>query len=101
MDSSYINAELDQLKGQVGQLSETVEAVKKEVSDLKEGITTIKRSEVIKKINDSEPVEMNCKVSVNLDGKAIAETTIEHTADSIRVTPNGVFTREENRKKQF
>ncbi|MGR6004892.1 hypothetical protein ACT7C0_30180 [Bacillus cereus] len=79
----------------------TLERLTSEVAILKDEIATIKRSEVIKKINESEPVEMNCKVSVNLDGKAIAETTIEHTADSIQVTPNGVFTREENRKKQF
>ncbi|MDY7965441.1 hypothetical protein [Bacillus thuringiensis] len=82
-------------------MRETVEMITKEVSTLKGEITTIKRSEVIKKINDSKPVEMNCKVSVNLDGKAIAETNIEHTADSIHVTPNDVFAREENRKKQF
>lgn len=101
MDSSYINAELDQLKGQVGQLSETVEAVKKEVSDLKEGITTIKRSEVIRMINDSEPVGMECKTIICLDGMVTAESIVKHTTDSIHVTPNGVFTKEENRKKQF
>ncbi|HHX9918370.1 TPA: hypothetical protein ACVTHL_005453 [Bacillus cereus] len=101
MDSSYIDAQINQVVGQVNQLADTVERVTNEVVILKDEIATIKRSEVIKKINDSEPVEMNCKVSVNLDGKAIAETTIKHTADSIHVTPNGVFTREENRKKQF
>ncbi|HGO9433327.1 TPA: hypothetical protein ACLBZ7_004302 [Bacillus cereus] len=82
-------------------MAETVERVTNEVVILKDEIATIKRSEVIKKINDSEPVEMNCKVSFNLDGKAIAETTIEHAADSIHVTPNGVFTRGENRTKRF
>jgi len=93
VDSSYINAELDQLKGQVGQLSETVEAVKKEVSDLKEGITTIKRSEVIKKINDSEPVGIDCKTTICLGGVVTAESLVKHTTDSIQVTSN--------QKKQF
>ncbi|HGG0586369.1 MULTISPECIES: hypothetical protein [Bacillus] len=101
MDSSYIDAQINQVVGQVNQLADTVERVTNEVVILKDEIATIKRSEVIKKINDSEPVEMNCKVSVNLDGKSIAETTIEHTADSIQVTPNGVYIREDNRKKQF
>ncbi|MGA5714414.1 hypothetical protein ACPCH0_15715 [Bacillus bombysepticus] len=84
-------------------VSASVEELSRRVSMIEEGLATkvdithiqevIKQSEVIKKINDSEPVEMNCKVSVNLDGKAIA--------DYIHVTPNGVYTREDNRKNQF
>ncbi|MES1048480.1 hypothetical protein FOA24_03010 [Bacillus thuringiensis] len=96
MDSSYIDTQINQLAGQVYRMGETVEKVTTEVTKLKKEIETIKRSEIIKKIDNSEPVEMNCKVSVNLDGKAIAETTIKHAADSIQITPNGVFTREEN-----
>ncbi|EOP96235.1 phage protein [Bacillus cereus HuB4-4] len=101
----------DGLKETLLTVSASVEELSRRVSMIEEGLATkvdithiqevIKQSEVIKKINDSEPVEMNCKVSVNLDGKAIAETTIEHTADSIHVTPNGVYTREDNRKNQF
>ncbi|WP_342761949.1 hypothetical protein [Bacillus sp. BR3(2024)] len=101
MDSSYIDAQINQVVGQVNQLAETVERVTNELVILKDEIDTIKRSEVIKKINDSEPVVMDCEVSVNLDGRAIAEAAIKHTADSIHVTPNGVYTREDNRKKQF
>lgn len=93
MDSSYIDTQINELAGQVYQMRETVENVTKEVTKLKKEIETIKRSEVIKKINDSELVGMDCKVSVNLDGKAIAETAIKHAADSIQATSN--------RKKQF
>jgi len=34
----------------------------------------IKQSEVVKKINESEPIGTDCKVSINLDGKVIAES---------------------------
>lgn len=88
MDSSYVNAELNQLAGQVERVRETVEMVTKEVSILKGEIATIKRSEVIKKINDSEPVGMDCKTTICLGGVVTAESLVKHTTDSIQVTSN-------------
>ncbi|MGH0939923.1 hypothetical protein ACQVTS_00975 [Bacillus mycoides] len=43
-----------------------------------------KQSEIIKKINDSKSVGMDCKVGVSLDGRVVAESIVERTADSIR-----------------
>ena len=43
-----------------------------------------KQSEIIKKINDSKLVGMDCKVGVSLDGRVVAESIVEHTADSIQ-----------------
>lgn len=44
-----------------------------------------KHSEVIiKKINDSKSVGMDFKVGISLDGKVVAESIVEHTADSIQ-----------------
>ncbi|WP_413575216.1 hypothetical protein [Bacillus thuringiensis] len=44
----------------------------------------IKQSEVIKKINDSKSVGMDCKVGVSLNGRVVAESIVEHIADSIQ-----------------
>nr|WP_257156164.1 hypothetical protein [Bacillus thuringiensis] len=42
------------------------------------------QSVIIKKINDSKSVGMDCKVGVSLDGRVVAESIVEHTADSIK-----------------
>ncbi|HDR7791240.1 hypothetical protein PDN54_29400 [Bacillus cereus group sp. Bc252] len=71
-----------------------VEAVNRKVDMLEKALATKadithvqqinKQSEIVKKINDSKSVGMNCKVGVSLDGKVVAESIVEHTADSIQ-----------------
>ncbi|MBY0039811.1 hypothetical protein P4V74_12280 [Bacillus thuringiensis] len=75
-------------------VSTSVEVLSRKVSMLEEGlakkadITHVqqinKQSEIIKKINDSKSVEMDCKVGLSLDGRVVAESIVEHTADSIK-----------------
>ncbi|MRB34473.1 hypothetical protein GH861_14990 [Bacillus thuringiensis] len=75
-------------------VSTTVEALGEKVSMLEKGLATKadithvqlinKQSEIIKKINDSKSVEMDCKVGLSLDGRVVAESIVEHTADSIK-----------------
>ncbi|MCU5599099.1 hypothetical protein [Bacillus wiedmannii] len=82
------------MQGQIKALSVTVDGLKQYIGDLerklseKVDVTDIKqvvtRSEIIKKIGDSKSVGMDCKVGVSLDGRVVAESIFEHTADSIQ-----------------
>ncbi|MEB4819478.1 hypothetical protein [Bacillus thuringiensis] len=118
MDNSYIDAQINQVVSQVHRLAETVETLTKEVSMLKTDITAIKRSELIKKINDSGPAGLASGVRISLDGyvtpESIAQqttdgfssavTTISQTKDFIELKANridNVVKREEDRRKQF
>ncbi|AKR35393.1 hypothetical protein P4K49_16115 [Bacillus cereus] len=75
-------------------VSASVEGLSRKVSMLEEALATKadithvqlinKQSEIIKKINDSKSVGMDCKVGVSLDGRVVAESIVEHTADSIQ-----------------
>ncbi|WP_412675681.1 hypothetical protein [Bacillus mycoides] len=75
-------------------VSTSVEGVSRKVSMVEESLATKvdithvqlinKQSEIIKKINDSKSVGMDCKVGVSLDGRVVAESIVEHTADSIQ-----------------
>lgn len=83
-----------ELRIQVNGLQETIDglvqkvnmlesqlAMKADITHIQEGI---KQSVVIKKINDSKSVGMDSVVWVELDGKILAESIVEHTADSIQ-----------------
>lgn len=48
-----------------------------------------KQSEIIKKINDSKSVGMD-KVGVSLDGRVVAESIVEQTIDSIKISANDI-----------
>ncbi|KIP28081.1 hypothetical protein P4V71_24830 [Bacillus thuringiensis] len=84
----------DGLKQTLLHVSTTVEALGEKVSMLEKGLATKadithvqlinKQSEIIKKINDSKSIPMDCKVGVSLDGRVVAESIVEHTADSIK-----------------
>ncbi|MGE0981360.1 hypothetical protein [Bacillus cereus] len=84
----------DGLKQTVLNISTSVEGLRQKVSMLGEGLATKadithvqlinKQSEIIKKINDSKSIPMDCKVGVSLDGRVVAESIVEHTADSIK-----------------
>lgn len=84
----------DGLKQTLLHVSMTVEALGEKVSMLEKGLATKadithvqlinKQSEIIKKINDSKSIPMDCKVGVSLDGRVVAESIVEHTADSIK-----------------
>ncbi|MEC3160139.1 hypothetical protein P9Z94_29505 [Bacillus thuringiensis] len=75
-------------------VSASVETLDKKVDTLEKGLATKadithvqlinKKSEIIKKINDSKPVEVDCKVGISLDGKVSLESIVEHTTDSIK-----------------
>lgn len=56
-------------------------AMKADITHIQE---MVEQSLVIKQINDSKSVGMDCKVGVSLDGKVVAESIVEHTADSIQ-----------------
>ncbi|MBK5492195.1 hypothetical protein [Bacillus sp. TH13] len=108
MDNQILKMRVDQLEKNVSDLQRdneglkqtvlnvatSLEALSRKVSMLEETLATktdithvkqlIKQSEVVKKINESEPFGMDCKVSINLDGKVTAESIVEHTADSIK-----------------
>ncbi|MEC3228217.1 hypothetical protein P4W10_16240 [Bacillus thuringiensis] len=83
-----------ELRIQVVGLQQTIENLVKRVNML-EGNLAMKadinhvreiaeQSVIIKKINDSKSVGMDCKVGVSLDGRVVAESIVEHTADSIK-----------------
>ncbi|MEK4835971.1 hypothetical protein [Bacillus sp. FSL L8-0152] len=84
----------DGLKQTLLHVSTAVEALNRKVDMLEKGLVTKadithvqlinKQSEIIKKINDSKSIPMDCKVGVSLDGRVVAESIVEHTADSIK-----------------
>ncbi|MGE6682810.1 hypothetical protein ACQKFI_29010 [Bacillus thuringiensis] len=83
-----------ELRIQVVGLRQTIEDLVKRVNMLEENLAMkadinhvrkiAEQSVIIKKINDSKSVGMDCKVGVSLDGRVVAESIVEHTADSIK-----------------
>ncbi|HDW3058413.1 TPA: hypothetical protein RMI67_006365 [Bacillus cereus] len=83
-----------ELRMQVIGLQQTIEELIRRVTMLEEGLAMkadinhvreiAEQSVIIKKINDSKSVGMDCKVGVSLDGRVVAESIVEHTADSIK-----------------
>ncbi|MCE9706534.1 hypothetical protein [Bacillus thuringiensis] len=83
-----------QLRIQVTGLQRTIEGLTRKVTMFEEELATKadithvqlinKQSEIIKKSNDSKSIPMDCKVGVSLDGRVVAESIVEHTADSIK-----------------
>lgn len=83
-----------ELRMQVIGLQQTIDELTRRVTMLeaetrtKVGITDVreivKESAVIKKVSDSKSVGMDCKVGVSLDGRVVAKSIVEHTADSIQ-----------------
>nr|WP_260870108.1 hypothetical protein [Bacillus cereus] len=83
-----------ELRMQVIGLQQTIEELIRRVAMLEEGLAMkadinhvreiAEQSVIIKKINDSKSVGMDCKVGISLDGKISLEPIVEHTADSIK-----------------
>ncbi|MFP3414983.1 hypothetical protein SB773_25995 [Bacillus sp. SIMBA_074] len=94
------------IQGAINSLNETVDGLKKYVSHLehklseKVDVTDIKvvtRSEIIKKINDSKSVGMDCKVGVSIDGIVVAESVVKQITGGYKMSAtniNGVKTNE-------
>ncbi|MGH0886473.1 hypothetical protein ACQVSG_14855 [Bacillus cereus] len=90
----------DGLKQTLLHVSTTVEALNRKVDMLEEGlamkadITHVqqinKQSEIIKKINDSKSVGMDCKVGISLDGKVSLESIVKQTTDAIKISANDI-----------
>ncbi|MFB5563425.1 hypothetical protein [Bacillus cereus] len=100
MDNHYVDKRVTELENQVWKLKKTVADLSTTVSMLSKAIETktskddvqlvIKQSEVVKKINEREPIRTDCKVSINLDGKAMAESIVEHTKDGFIMSANSI-----------
>lgn len=83
-----------ELRMQVIGLQQTIEELIRRVTMLEEGLAMkadinhvreiAEQSVIIKKINDSKSVGMDSKVGVSVDGRVVAESIVEHTADSIK-----------------
>lgn len=86
----------DGLKQTLLHVLTTVEALNRKVNMLEEGLATkgnithvqemVEQSMLIKKINDSKLVGMDCKVGVSLDGRVVAESIVEQTTDGFKIT---------------
>ncbi|MCU5330642.1 hypothetical protein [Bacillus wiedmannii] len=63
-------------------------------NEMKVGITHVreifKESVVIKKINDSKSVGMDCKVGISLDRKVVAESIVEQTTDGFKMSATDI-----------
>ncbi|MED2910412.1 hypothetical protein P4360_33820 [Bacillus thuringiensis] len=89
-----MKTEIVELRIQVTGLQRTIEGLTRKVTMFEEELATkadithvreiAEQSVIIKKINDSKSVGMDCKVGVSLDGRVVAESIVEHTADSIK-----------------
>ncbi|HEQ3528001.1 TPA: hypothetical protein VGS93_004471 [Bacillus cereus] len=100
MDKYYVDERVSELGRQIYELERSIEGLKTTVSMLSELVQTktskddvqliIKQSEVVKKINESEPIRTDCKVSVNLDGKVMAESIVERTTDGFKMSANDI-----------
>ncbi|MDZ4464634.1 hypothetical protein [Bacillus cereus] len=94
MDKHYVDERVNALSSKIYGLERVVANLEKTVSMLSTEINTkantadvqriIEQSKLIKQINDSKPVEMDCKVGISLDGMVSLESIDEHTADSIK-----------------
>ncbi|EOO39031.1 phage protein [Bacillus cereus VD133] len=94
MDNQKNDMRVVESRIQVNGLQETIVGLVQKVNILEEALATkvdithiqevIQQSVVIKKINDSKSVGVDCKVGISLDGRVVAKSIVEHTADSIQ-----------------
>ncbi|MDZ4453222.1 hypothetical protein ORM34_20285 [Bacillus cereus] len=100
MDKYYVDERVSELGRQIYELEQSIEGLKITVSRLSESVETktnkddvqriIRQSELVKKINESEPIRTDCKVSVNLDGMVMAESIVERTKDGFKMSANDI-----------
>ncbi|MGH0585618.1 hypothetical protein ACQVQY_05865 [Bacillus mycoides] len=114
MDNQFFNMRVNELEKNISDLqrdndglkqalldvSTSVEALSRRVSMVEESLATkvdmthiqevIKQSEVIRQINDSKSVGMDCKVGVSLDGIVVAESVVKQTTDAIKISANDI-----------
>ncbi|MFF2240146.1 hypothetical protein ACFVUU_18570 [Bacillus thuringiensis] len=100
MDKYYVDERVSELGRQIYELEQSIEGLKITVSRLSESVETktnkddvqriIRQSELVKKINESEPIRKDCKVSVNLDGMVMAESIVERTKDGFKMSANDI-----------
>ncbi|BAR82344.1 phage protein [Bacillus thuringiensis serovar tolworthi] len=87
MKLQILEVQINDLQREVESLNRSVYVLATKIdskADKADVFLMIKQSEVVKKINESEPIRTDCKVNIKLDGKFIAESIAEHTADSIQ-----------------
>ncbi|PED73076.1 hypothetical protein CON97_05580 [Bacillus pseudomycoides] len=88
------------IQATINNLNKTVDSLKNVICDLEKELSgkvnvtdiqqVIKRSEVIKKINDSPSIGMDSAVRISLDGMVVAESVVEHTTDAIKISANDI-----------
>ncbi|MED1305704.1 hypothetical protein BK704_10655 [[Bacillus thuringiensis] serovar konkukian] len=89
-----------ELRIQVTGMEQTIVDLARRVTMLEAGLATkadithvgeiVKESVVIKKIDDSKSVGMDCKVGVSLDGKVVAESIVEQTTNGFKMTATDI-----------
>ncbi|MFE9078672.1 hypothetical protein [Bacillus mobilis] len=89
-----------ELRMQVTGLEQTIINLVRRVTMLEEGLATkadvthvqeiVKESVVIKKIDDSKSVGMDCKVGVSLDGRVLAESLVKQTTDGFKISATDI-----------
>ncbi|WP_396335795.1 hypothetical protein [Bacillus cereus] len=87
MKLQILEVQINDLQREVERLNQSVYVLATKIDskvDKADVFLMIKQSEVVKKNNESEPIRTDCKVSIKLDGKVMAESIAEHTADSIQ-----------------
>lgn len=83
---SVVSASVEKLKQKVSMLEQKL-GQKVNVTDIQQ---VTKQSEVIKKINESDSVEMTSKVGISLDGRVIAESTVNQTQDGFKMSVSDI-----------
>ncbi|PEU76762.1 hypothetical protein CN386_16110 [Bacillus cereus] len=89
-----------ELRMQVIGLQQTIDELTRRVTMLEAETRTkvgktdvreiVKESVVIKKINDSQSVGVDCKVGVSLDGTVTLESIVEQTTDGFKITATDI-----------
>ncbi|MGG0257961.1 hypothetical protein ABEY48_10810 [Bacillus mycoides] len=95
-----MKVEIVELKIQVIGLQQTLEELARKVTMLEKELAMkaeithvreiVKQSVVIKKINDSKSVGMDCKVGVSLDGRVVAESVVKQTTDGYKMSATNI-----------
>ncbi|CDN35892.1 MULTISPECIES: hypothetical protein [Bacillus] len=89
-----------ELRIQVVGLQQTIENLVKRVNMLEEKLAMkadinhvreiAEQSVIIKKINDSKSVGMDCKVGVSLDGMVVAESVVKQTTNGYKLSATNI-----------
>ncbi|MGG0283161.1 hypothetical protein ABEY37_26180 [Bacillus pacificus] len=89
-----------ELRIQVTGLQQTIDELIRRVTMLEEGLATkadithvqeiVKQSMVIKKINDSKSVGMDCKAGASLGGRVVAESVVKQTTDGFKISATDI-----------